>query len=371
MKKLLLGATALTMVGFVGAASAQTVSTPRFNTSLGGFMTMGLGYVDSEATGINGGNEFVVVNNAEVIFNFSLVADNGITFGAKVELEANNQGNASGDTVDEYVGFFSGSFGRVEIGAEDGAHDILVGAPVGGNFTAAADGAGFLFDYSSAGVAAPNTQGNDTNDGLKVTYYTPTFAGFRAGVSFAPNNNEREVASPTTTTEGRGIELGVQYNNTFGGFSLFLAGGVTIFDEDLTIDANERDIAYTLNAQVGYAGFKVGAIYGITEFSNDDPTNNFGDTNEAFGLGAEYRTGPWFFGVQYGQNLDQRVTKIDDAMGISAEINYALAPGVTVGLVGEYASDTFANNAARNDNRPGSPDSEEGYAAGVFLGLNF
>jgi hypothetical protein len=290
--------------------------------------------------------------------NFSLVADNGITFGAKVEFEANGQS----ENVDEYVGFFSGSFGRVEVGAEDGAHDILVGGPVGGNFSAAADGGGFLFDYSSTGVAAPNTQGNDTGDGLKVTYYTPTFAGFRAGISAAPSSTEGPVATPVRGQEGRGLEVGAQYNNTFGGFSLFLAGGVTIFDEEESV-TNFRDYAYTLNAQVGFAGFKVGGIWGVTEFDQ-------GDENSAFGLGAEYRTGPWFFGVQYGQNVSQQVSKIDDAMGISGEVNYALAPGVTAGFVVEYASDTFASNAIRNNNANGI-EGEDAFAAGVFLGLNF
>lgn len=361
MKKVLLGATALTLVGFVGAASAQTVSTPRFNTSIGGFMTLGFGYVDTEVSdtpavgATNGGTEWSVVNNAEVIFNFSLVADNGLTFGAKVEFEANGQAN----NVDEYVGFVSGSFGRVEVGAEDGAHDILVGGPVGGNFTSAADGAGFLFDYNSNGVAAPNTQGNDTGDGLKITYYTPTFAGFRAGVSFAPNGTEGPVATPVNTDAGQGIEVGAQYNNTFGDFSLFLAGGATFFTESGTT-ANQRDWSYTLNANVGFAGFRVGAIWGYTEWEQGEES--------AYGIGADYRTGPWYFGVQWGQNVDQRSVAQggagvpDDAYGISGEVNYALAPGVTAGAVVEYASDTTRTGWATDDS---------GFATGVFLGLSF
>ena len=354
MKKVLLGATALTFVGFVGAASAQTVSTPRFNTSVGGFMTMGLGYVGSEATDVADGNEFIVVNNAELIINFTLVADNGLTFGAKGEFEMNGQAN----NVDEYVGFVSGSFGRIEVGAEDGAHDILVSGPVGGNFSAAADGGGFLFDYASTGVAAPNTQGNDTGDGLKVTYYTPSISGFRAGISLAPSSTEGPVATPTSGQVGRGVELGAQYSNTFGSFSLFLGAGVTIFDEgDTVAPAAERDYGYTLNAKVGFAGFEVGAIWGATEF-------NQGGDNSAFGLGAAYKTGPWFFGIQYGQNVDQRVARIDDAFGISGEVNYALAPGVTTGFVVEYASDTFTNVV-------GVGNSDDAMAAGVFLGLSF
>lgn len=343
MKKVLLGATALSILGFAGAASAQ-----EWSARVGGFMTTGFGYIDADET-INN-TEASVVNNAEVIINYRLVADNGITFGAKVEFEANaGSGNSGRDrgTVDEYVGFAQGSFGRVEIGAEDGAHDILVGGVPGGNFTSSADGGGFLFDYNDIGLGI-NTQGADTGDGLKVTYYTPTFSGFTAGVSYSPDGREGAVATRNIGAQGEGIEFGARFQENFGDFAVRVAGGYTYFDSN----AATFEDSYTLAASLGFAGFTVGGIWGSSD-------GNGGNADrEGFGIGGDYKTGPWYFGIQYGQMTDGAA---EDNWGINGEVNYALAPGVTLGGVVEYGS---------FDSTPAGVD-DDAWAAGVFMGFNF
>lgn len=367
MKKLLLGATALTVVGFAGAASAENVTTSPFNLDIGGFATLGVGYVDSEianGAGSLDGNNIIVVNNSEVHFNFSLVADNGLTFGYYVEFEANGQSN----NVDEYWGYINGSFGRIQIGAQDGAADQMTGFWAPYYFTNAGDGTGLLFDQASAGVQAPDTDGSDSGDGQKISYFTPSFAGFEAGVSYSAGL-EGGTSSNVAIDTNEAIEVAARWRGELAGFSINVGGGYTEFLDD---DGNNgairggvpADNGWTVGAVVGFAGFSVSGIYKYEEISDNIPaiTGAGGDVS-SFGLGAAYETGPWQFGVSYAQFLedDNRPT-VDDAFGVAGEVTYALAPGVRTGVILEYASDTSKDNFATT---------ESGFAGGLFLGLTF
>ncbi|SEA82991.1 porin [Rubrimonas cliftonensis] len=349
MKKILLGASALSIAGFAGAASAQEVT-----AQIGGFMTSGFGYFDTSED-VPDATNFTVINNAEVIFNFRLVADNGITFGAKVEFEA----SGTSENADEYVGTVRGSFGTIEVGREDGAGDRLAGAAAGATaFTAAGDAAGILFDYNDSLVGVVSTDGGDTGDQLKVTYFTPTFAGFQAGVSFTPGGDSRsgraagqgEVSTNETDNDTAAFELGAKYSNDFGGFGLDVGGA---YIAPLESDTFGHDGAFIVSANVGFGGFTVGGIYGL-QFDGATSASGAAEDTGGYAIGANYETGPWNFGLQWAQGVDNA----DDVMGLSAGADYALAPGVTVGVVLEYGEDDTSV-------------AEEAYAGGVFMNLDF
>jgi hypothetical protein len=363
MKKILLGATALTLVGMAGAASAQNVTTSPFNLDIGGFATLGVGYVDSKASdngrpadangnGATDGQPVTITNNAEVHLNFELVADNGLTFGYKAEMELND----SAQNVDEYVGSVSGSFGRIEIGVEDGAHDRFGGYLNSYVFTHSGDGTGMLFDLQSDGVAAVDTDGRETNDGFKLSYFTPTIAGFAAGISYAASGDEGATASDVTDDSGSGFEFGARYRNTFGAFSVSLGGGYTILTDD-----SDDDQGATAGINLGFGNFEWGLNYGVDI--------NDGTDNQGIGTGITYTTGPWLAQVNFAYQLEHSNSAEDDTWGAGGEVVYSLAPGVRTGLAVEYASDTFdVNNAGRTDF---ASDSDAGFAAGLFLGLTF
>jgi predicted porin len=371
MKKLLLGATALAVISSAGIAAAQsaapaatpTVSASNFNARIGGFMTAGIGYVDADEH--DAGAE--IVNNAEVIFNFTLAADNGINFGAKVEFEA----NGTSENADEYVATVSGVFGSVEIGREDGAADRIGRAPGNTAFTAAADEGGLLFDYASpeSPVVVPGN-GRDTGDTLKITYFTPRFAGFQVGASYVPGSDStpdaREFGQGGTSTVGadddaEGYEFGATYRNTFGAFSVNLGAAYVSFEDQASVGVDD---SYTFVGAVGFAGFTFGGTYHVTSGA----TNNAGspgsdrDRDVAAG-GLGYATGPWTFGVQYAQYLDG---PREDDFGVSIGADYALAPGVTVGVIGEYASADEERFTSAGESL-----GDDAYATGVFMNLAF
>jgi hypothetical protein len=59
----------------------------------------------------------------------SCATQSGILYGSKIELEAGSgRGNQSKAKVDEVGLFFSGKFGRIELGQEDSAEDVGSGA---------------------------------------------------------------------------------------------------------------------------------------------------------------------------------------------------------------------------------------------------
>lgn len=59
----------------------------------------------------------------------SCATQSGILYGSKIELESGSgRGNESKAKVDGVGLFFSGKFGRIELGQEDGAEDVGSGA---------------------------------------------------------------------------------------------------------------------------------------------------------------------------------------------------------------------------------------------------
>jgi predicted porin len=78
--------------------------------------------------------------------------------------------------------FLSGNLGRIQLGPADGAATTLwVGPPVVG--MGQVDGKAYLFDVPVAGLSA-----RDSDNAPKITYLTPVFQGFQAGISYAPRD---------------------------------------------------------------------------------------------------------------------------------------------------------------------------------------
>lgn len=374
MKKILLGATALAMVG-AGAASAQT-----WDARVGGFFTGGAGIVDTD---VDQGSSVALVNDSEIHFNFTLTADNGITFGFRTEMNASGLG-----AIDESNAFVRGAFGSLEIGNEDGAHDRMRVALPSADFTSPGGASGFLFDQETAASPAGSfgaASGVRSGDALKITYFTPRIAGFQAAASYAnraqifsrASGDDPGVATPTITpvasststniteTRQEAYEFGANYSGEFSGVSILVGGGMSFYDGGSSVRAQrigtggygdgpgQLDSSYTIGATIGYAGFRFGGRFGSTK-------RNERRREENYSLGADYTTGPWKMGVNFAQRSKSATRRAENDWGLSGGVSYALAPGVKVGGVVEYA-----------DGSLNVPDGGSAIGAGVVLGLNF
>ena len=382
MKKILLGTSAVALAG----ASATSANAAEWDVDVGGFFNAWAVYTseDDDLVG-SGGDGFDILTNAEIIFTPTITLDNGLQFGAKVEMEAEADGSAQSGAVDESVLFVEGGFGRLELGAEDSAFGRMgicspTNGPAGvcsgtltGTFLAGDYGA---FQSSGGGFA-----NQLAGDAVRINYFTPRFAGFQVGASYARGTSRDDRFFEDRDGDGDLrdiISFGANYRGDFGGFSLNLAGtfetatandtaavagrpgivagvggnqafirndtqqaianrlannpnGVQLV-EIVPSEAGSSAVAgddptqYHLGASVGFSGVTIGGGYAHYERNN-------GET-DFFDLGIGYSTGPW--GVSLGGSLTEH-DNIGEATAIALNGTYNLGPGVNAVAYAGYA----------------------------------
>ncbi len=336
MKKILFASSAIVAVAFAGQASA---SEP-IKLSVGGYMEQWIGVIDEDKPASSGRvNAFQ--SDTEVYFSGSTTLDNGIEIGARIELE----GETSTDQVDEQFLFVNGGFGRIEIGKNDSAADAMgvtaprVG-PVGPN-----DG-GIEDWYNEAAIIDTVPSSGDQN---RLTYFTPTFGGFQAGVSFADDDNT--ATGTYNGIDGSGdnvVSAGITYNADFDGISL----GLSVEGEN-----DSEGNWYGAGVNVGFGNFTVGGSYGTKEedygLSSRNSTVGLDDT-DAFDLGVSYAMDAASVSATYAYQEQGSV----EVQAASVGLNYTLGAGVS------WQSSVFWFDEDSTNNN-------EGYGLITGLALNF
>ena len=341
MKKVLLASSAL-VAGAAFSAPAMAADGEIVWSAFTQFHVSSTG-VDNDST-VSGGdtNNGVDFNtNSEIALTYTATADNGLTYGLHIQLEA-DQSNTN--DVDENHIFLEGEFGKVLLGDQDSAGDALMvsGSSVGfqfgmyGNYTGSILGGAYT---SGANTAADFA---DAGDDTKITYFTPNFNGFKAGISYAPDADEGNSASTGNTSRDNHIDGGINYSTNVNDFSIDagLVGGT-----HETQQAGADDQTYYAvggGLMVGYAGFSaaVGLMHEDQEDTYDQNTVD---------LGLSYGTGPWSFAVGAAwSERDNDNASDTEFTAYSAGLGYQVAPGLKTwvgGTVGEYegAAEDFTN----------------------------
>src|SRR3954454_582942 len=219
MKKILLGTTAIA----AAALYAQTAQA-QITVSLGGYTEFFGAYYDDDVPGRTN-REFEL--ETEIVVRADGKADNGLLYGAKIELQNSTPNSGTtGVGTDEASFYLGGTWGRLELGDFDGAADTLkIYAPVVGIEQLDGDYVDFAGAQPAFGIHIPNS-----DDASKVMYLTPRFAGFQAGVSYTPESgSEAQNVVAFKNTEGYKdwIEGGVNYTGNFAGFSVALGATVS------------------------------------------------------------------------------------------------------------------------------------------------
>ena len=159
-------------------------------------------YVDDQGKTADGNDKYVtrdgavdIRSNAEVHFKGSLEADNGLTFGVTVEMEANNTGNqndgnygktgkylasSKGAVIDESFAWVSGEFGKLTIGAEDSAQSLMHTSVKNAGMDL---GEVRMFFPESEAYYTANWQA----DHKRIVYMTPRMSGVQFGASYGPD----------------------------------------------------------------------------------------------------------------------------------------------------------------------------------------
>lgn len=348
MKKLLLSTAALGLVLAAAPAMAEIDLDIGGNTSMYGVITDDDQLPNTATGGIQAeSNQIDFIRDTELYFSGETALDNGLTVGAHFELSVD--GGDSSD-VDESYAYFSGGWGRVNLGDEDGAAYLLqVAAPsadsvVDGlrqdvqpfNYNALINdsladltnnsvGTGTTFD--SAGSAFVETRGGLDYDqdlagkNTKLTYLTPVFSGFQGGLSFTPddgaaNDLEGVGNANDVSTFGATYEVALRYEGQFDQVGVIVGTGYTFQNlerEDnpttLYSDPTNDRAAWNAGIDLDIGAFGIGTAYIVDD--NGELARTTGPTNPAQGdsltvgdeetwvVGADYTTGAWKVGASY------------------------------------------------------------------------
>jgi hypothetical protein len=385
MKKVLYGTTALVAAGVLGAGSADA----KISLGLGGYMNtfFSVASIDESDTSTQDYNPTGLFSDGEVHFKGEYKHDNGITFGANVQLEMFGTAN-TGDTIDEKYAYVDGDFGRIVAGSENTAAYIMhyaapnVGLPINSGwvtvFIPVPSGIGGLF--RSPGSSTYLDYGNDENG---ITYYTPRFWGFQVGLTYTPtitgngDGKNFPVEADTETEYNNGFAVGVNYVEDFNGFGIALSGGyryATVSDSlnDPPSGTGADDYqAVSVGLNLSYAGFTIGGSYANEMEGKQScpgaPTCTAGVSTStegfAWDVGVSYEFGPWAFGVAYlhGETEGLLVDPDQDELDtVSGGLSYALGPGITARAGVMWA-----------DWKQESGDSQSGIAGAVGLSFSF
>lgn len=331
MKKVLFASTAL--VAFAGAASADI--------ALSGVAQMGL--MDTNAAGV----DVQFVQDIDVTFTMSGETDNGLTFGAAIDLD---EGAAAVGADDAGVAaFISGAFGTLTMGDTDGGFDWGMGE--------VALAGGSINDNETTHAGYNGNAGLDGQWDGQVLRYDHTLGAFAFAVSLElKDSNNNAFGAPSTAAQvaaaDDNVGVGVRYNLDLGGTTVALGFGyqtgtdVTRAAGVITDLQNAKVMGISATATLA-SGLSVGLNF--SDYDADASLLGLGagtatsDDYKHTGVGVGYTMGAWAFGANYGKY--DRVAAGADSTGYGLAAVYDLGGGASLRL--GYGSGKATAAAAR------------------------
>ena len=282
MKKVLFATTALVATAGVAAADVAI-------TGMGE-----IGIVGGDAYGDN--TQFWT--DVDVFFNMTGTADNGLNFGATVDLDEN--GAFAGTTQGGETLFIASGPWRLTMGDTDGAFD------------AALTEVGIGSSIDDAHTAHAGYNGNSGMDGThdgQIARFQYAFSGFTGHLS---------VELDDTGTDDPVWGLGVAYTASLAGLDLGVGLGYQSGEET---GADESVWGISLNTTFANG---LQAIINYSEYDFDTADNQ---THWAIGLG--YSMNALTIGVNYGEMDDIGGVAGADSSGFGLAVNYDLGGGLS------------------------------------------
>jgi outer membrane protein OmpU len=306
-------------------------------------------YNDQDEQGSNKARKVDIIRDGELHFVGSSELDNGLTVGA--DIGATYDQGDSFDVVDSFV-YFSGAWGRVNFGATDGAAYLLqVSAPSADANYDGMDQYFSPFRYSVTGATFLSNLEFDYDQDIttpsdKITYITPMFSGFQAGVSYTPDVATSSRAYGVATDDVAGANFGDawdlagRYTGEVSGMNLSAGAGYTMSALEKEDTTNDDRKAWNVGANVGFDQFTVGLVYTADDLGLD---GNFDQTqwvagvdykvNDAYKLGASY----------LNQNNERGGSREVDTDRYTGGVTYTAGPGIDFrGVVSHISHDVPA-----------------------------
>lgn len=326
MKNVLLAGTAL-----VGAALIASPAQADLKLDLGGHFS-GYGvYVDQDELPASNFDDLAIRRNTEIHFTGETTLDNGLTVGVHIEQEIEN-GGVSENNNESYA-YFSGGWGRVNFGNEDGvAYLLQVAAPSADSNIDGLRSTVQGFNYDNGALDYDHAQfGNAPTDGTvaptdRISYLTPKFNGFQAGVSYAPR---RELATgilnfaPVTFEDL--WEAAVRWDGQFEGVGISVGAGYSTSDNVAAAGAEPE--GWNVGFNLAWNQFSFGGAW----VDEEDAYGVANTDQTTWVLGAAWDNGPYHVGVSYLDKEEQLVANGAERDSNKATIGggYTFGPGMT------------------------------------------
>lgn len=376
----------LASVLVAGFASAAAAHERPVQVQLTGSIDTQLGFRDQEnafdGVGATRLHDYALVNDTSITVKANGHAKHGFKYGAEIELNADTSENkyaARGSNSRQETGtdvarrtmmYVDSSMGRLEAGSTHGSYEAMrVGTSRISQATGGVHGDWKYWPNTTFGTGSFIVNGalptamidNDVvANAAKVNYFSPTYSGFKAGVTFIPDTEQHGTVTLTktvsrnttasTTKEGlrtsgfkNVFQGGLMYHGKWDATHLrFSALGEMGDAKDHTYLTGKRhDLrAWELAASMHYKGFGVAGSYGDWGKSGLDKTvANVATTGKKTGqywtAGASYEHGNIGASFSYlgsktggfgesGAVYSQRKGHTD---AYSFGVDYKLAPG--------------------------------------------
>ncbi len=365
MKRFLLGSSVL--VG-VGALAGTANASDGIKLEVGGFFNQTYeGVFDKKSNDRFGDhhNTDVFQHNAEVYFKGETTLDNGLTVGARIELEGEN----AADQIDKSFVYWSGGFGKVQIGSQNDALENYCILPPGGtpNFSAISPTLGWGSNDPIGSNAACKSADNDSQ---KLVYTTPNFSGFQLAVSYTPSNNAEDYTQAGVNGAGTPLDSAGKAFHIVTGYGMYAykgdgwgvnwgGGGSWQLKFSPTAGGNDgKSNAYQTGLNLTVGGFSVGGLFEYRDFG--------GKHNDVWigGGGIGYAVDAWKFGAQFTHGFYDGTAGFSGGFGTDGHktlnhgvltASYALAPGIIL--------DGSLGYTWYNDTRSATPDDKDHYSA--------
>lgn len=329
MKKYLLMLSTLTFT-----TTAMAIEVPR--VQLGGKIDTQVGSISNRGrfqnkNSLPGGAELVstaIVNDTRIFFGMEGKGNNGLKYGARIELFADVSPSPSNNPNhgDKVYAYAESMFGRLEGGAVRGAsNQMAINAATIASATGGVDGAAnnwLPLDKPSSLPSSSNFYSRyQTTPGLptfidhvsaagKINYFTPKFAGFQIGVGYIPDIQLRGTVSQTHTIThevGKGYkniyDASIKYEGKLSEVSYAASFGAEFGDAKTTTRGDEKNDlkAWVAGAKVMYKGLSLAGSYGSWGKSATPKLKHDGMKygTEHFTLGTAYAFGDASASVTY------------------------------------------------------------------------
>lgn len=417
MRKELLGSTALLCVGLLampaavakegnGATVAKgSMVRAEWEINLGGYMEQHIGFASSSVDSSAAEPDFDGVDTnveSEFYFRPSITLDNGIKLSARIEFEGGADDSTNGQflDVDDAALIIEGSFGAILIGSTNSAGYLAsTTTPNGGTlgldeygYLGLRDGADLLSSdtiytehsawlFEQTGIAGGTTgtafrnpvgttfvetAGHD--DANRFTYFTPRFAGFQLGVSYARDGRRDDPRTNCESTTCNYFDIGANYATSLGGFDVTLSGRYgTATSPDFSGSETDDPSVAGFGFHLSQGPIALGGSFASTT----GPVGGAELDGTAYEIGASYSQNPWSFGINYFHGKDEADSFEETSNQFAISAAYQLQPGVTLKNEIAYVDLEGKSTFGTGESATTSTGTADGFYIGTGINLSF